>query len=269
MNVTWVPPNRSPPLVTPTLTGGRPSRNSFSNVPFLRAFCLISVCVIGGWNSMSGPGGAEVGSRDRVQRLVAVEGVDAVLALVVGDEGDLGVALLVLQHDRRDVGRQRVGVLLELAALEAQRPQIEDVAVPRHFRIDRLIGIERGRREDQGLGVDELRAAVVVRAKRQLRLGAVREVEPEQLVVAADALQIDERLAVGRPRRARSRRTDRSSRSSTRRFRARRRRCRRSRRSTPRRPRSLPSGLMSGDSGRSTVFNSMRGRCSWSRRSGE
>ena len=35
VNVTCVPPKRSPPLVTPTLTGGRPSRNSFSNVPLL------------------------------------------------------------------------------------------------------------------------------------------------------------------------------------------------------------------------------------------
>ena len=40
VNVTCVPPKRSPPLVTPTFTGGRPSRNSFSNVPFLWMFAL-------------------------------------------------------------------------------------------------------------------------------------------------------------------------------------------------------------------------------------
>ena len=56
VKVTCVPPNRSPPLVTPTFTGGRPSRNSFSNVPFLRMFCLTRVCVSGGWKSMIGPG---------------------------------------------------------------------------------------------------------------------------------------------------------------------------------------------------------------------
>ncbi len=56
VNVTCVPPNRSPPLVTPTATGGRPSRNSFSNVPFVRMFCLTSVWLSGGVKSMIGPG---------------------------------------------------------------------------------------------------------------------------------------------------------------------------------------------------------------------
>ena len=45
------------------------------------------------------------------------------------------------------------------------------------------------------------RAAVVVRAERELRLLAGREIELEQLVVAADARQVDDRLAVGRERR--------------------------------------------------------------------
>jgi hypothetical protein len=33
-----VPPKTSPLLVTPTFTGGRPSRNIFSKAPFLRWF---------------------------------------------------------------------------------------------------------------------------------------------------------------------------------------------------------------------------------------
>ena len=33
VKVTCVPPKKSPPLVTPTFTGGRPSRNSFSKRP--------------------------------------------------------------------------------------------------------------------------------------------------------------------------------------------------------------------------------------------
>ena len=56
VKVTCVPPNRSPPLVTPTFTGGRPSRNSFSNVPFVRTFSLTSVWLSGGLKSMIGPG---------------------------------------------------------------------------------------------------------------------------------------------------------------------------------------------------------------------
>ena len=65
MNVTCVPPKKSPPLVTPTLTGGRPSRNSFSNVPFVRMLFWISVWLSGGWKSMIGPGDAEVGASRR------------------------------------------------------------------------------------------------------------------------------------------------------------------------------------------------------------
>ena len=54
--LTCVPPNTSPLLVTPTFTGGRPSRNIFSKVPFLRWFSLTSVCCSGAWKSMIGPG---------------------------------------------------------------------------------------------------------------------------------------------------------------------------------------------------------------------
>ena len=51
LKLTAVPPNRSPPLVTPTLTGGRPSRKSFSKVPLRFLFSATSVCVIGAWKS--------------------------------------------------------------------------------------------------------------------------------------------------------------------------------------------------------------------------
>ena len=46
----------SPLLVTPRFTGGRPSRNIFSNVPFLRTLAVTSVCWSGAWKSMIGPG---------------------------------------------------------------------------------------------------------------------------------------------------------------------------------------------------------------------
>src|SRR6185503_7386725 len=57
LNVTSVPPNRSPPLVTPIATGGRPSRNSFSNVPFLWIFARTRVCDEGGVKSIGGASG--------------------------------------------------------------------------------------------------------------------------------------------------------------------------------------------------------------------
>ena len=74
VNVTCVPPNRSPPLVTPTLTGGRPSRNSFSNVPFFRMLPGTSVWISGGWKSMAGRRGSPKSlAGDGVQRLLARE----------------------------------------------------------------------------------------------------------------------------------------------------------------------------------------------------
>ena len=56
LKVTAEPPKMSPPLVTPTLTGGRPSMNIFSNVPFFLRLPAISVCDSGAWKSMTGPG---------------------------------------------------------------------------------------------------------------------------------------------------------------------------------------------------------------------
>ena len=54
--LTCVPPKMSPLLVTPTFTGGRPSRNIFSNAPFFRWLSFTSVCCSGGVKSMIGPG---------------------------------------------------------------------------------------------------------------------------------------------------------------------------------------------------------------------
>ena len=76
-----------------------------------------------------------------------------------------------------------------------------DGAVLGDVGIDRLGRIGRRRREHQRVGVDELRAALVVRAEGELRGLAGREIEPEQLLVAAHALEEDDRLAVRRPRR--------------------------------------------------------------------
>ena len=86
--------------------------------------------------------------------------------------------------------------------------------------IDRLIRIDaRSTGNTMRVRIHELRAAVVVRAERELRLRAAWRGRAEQLVVAADAREIDDRLAVGRPGRRRSRRTRRSSGSAARRSR--------------------------------------------------
>jgi len=58
-------------------------------------------------------------------------------------------------------------------------------------------------REDDRIRVHELRGRVVVRAERHLRLRPGLGIEPEQLLVAADARDIEDVLAVGRPRRTR------------------------------------------------------------------
>ena len=104
-NLICDPPKTSPLLVTPTFTGGRPSRNIFSNVFFLRLLSATSVCCSGAWKSMIGPGAPKSALRRRVERLLALERLDAVIPLVVADERDPGSALV--QHDRRPVAAER------------------------------------------------------------------------------------------------------------------------------------------------------------------
>ena len=132
-----------------------------------------------------------------MERFFPRQRVDAVLALVIGHERDLR-RFLIVQDDRRHVAGQGVGVLLQFAVLQVQRPDVVDVAVARDFRIDRLVRVGRGRREHDRVRVHELGAAVVVRAEGDLRFLPGGEVDPEQLVVAAHACEVDDRLAVGR-----------------------------------------------------------------------
>jgi len=56
LNEIAVPPKMSPLLVTPTLIGGRPSRNSRCQLPFFSLFSAMSVWLSGAWKSMIGPG---------------------------------------------------------------------------------------------------------------------------------------------------------------------------------------------------------------------
>ena len=93
--------------------------------------------------------------------------------------------------------------------------------------IDRSCRIDGGGREDEGVGVEELRRRLVVRAEGQLRFVAGRKVEAEQLVVAADRGPCTR--GTPRPGRSRARSRQRRPRSGSAplRSRGRSRRCRR------------------------------------------
>ena len=97
-----------------------------------------------------------------------------------------------------DVARQGIGVLLELAGSQVEGPDVEDVPVAGHVRVDRLRGIRGGRREDDRLLVDELGPRIVVRAEGQLRLLQRVEVEAEQLSVSTHPREVDDRRAIRR-----------------------------------------------------------------------
>jgi hypothetical protein len=133
-----------------------------------------------------------------VQRLLEIECVETVVALVVVDEREAGRCAVFRQHDGRQDAAEGIRVLPELAVLQAQRPQIEDVAVARDFRRQRRRRVGRRRREDERVGVEELRRAFVLGAEGELGLCLRVEIEPEQLLIPADAGEIYDRPAVGR-----------------------------------------------------------------------
>ena len=85
----------------------------------------------------------------------------------------------------------------ELAGLQVERPDVVDVAVARDLRVDRLRRIGGRRREHQRVGVEELRRRVVVGAEGQLGLLPGLEVQPKQLLVAADPGDVDDRAPSG------------------------------------------------------------------------
>ena len=204
---------------------------------------------------MIGPGAPKSDDGRGVQRLLPLERVDAVLALVVADERD-PVRLAVVQHDRRPVAAERVGVLLQLAVLQVERPDVVDVAVlarpPARAARSGSVAVDEN---TMRVVVDELRRRFVVRAEGELRLLLGVEIEPEQLLVAADARVVDDELAVGRVGRRRSRRSRRSVRLviclgvEIDREDVADRRC-----AAPANAIVRPSGEKAGDSGSSTVF---------------
>ena len=153
-----------------------------------------------------GAGRAKVGRGRFVERLFALEDVQAVFALVIGDKRDARRSAAFAEHNRRDIARQRVGELIEFARLRVERPDVVHHAVLRHFGVDRLGGIGRGGGEHQRLGVDKLRAALVVRAEGELRALARGEIQTEQLFVAAHAFEEHDRTCRRAPTSARSRR---------------------------------------------------------------
>ena len=203
---------------------------------------------------------AEVRRRHRRDRLVAGDRVDAVLALVVRDERD---AQRVAGCAARPARRCRVTVSVHCRSSPLRRSSVQTfgmLRVARDFRRDRHARIDRRRREHDRV--------VVVELGRRCRRGvpnvscffcAGREVELEELVVAADARRVDDRLAVGRERRRVV--GDRVLGDVRRARRSRRRRVKMSADAVLQRRRTRrlrPSGLNAGDSGPSTLVSSKR-----------
>ena len=122
----------------------------------------------------------------RIQRLLAGDGVQAILTFIVGDKGDALLGPIVVSrpdHDRVQVARRGVRKLTQLAVLQVECPDVKDLSVPRHVGVDWLRRIDGRRREDEGSVIDELTPGFVVRAKCQLDAVLGREVELEELVV--------------------------------------------------------------------------------------
>ena len=198
-----VPPSTSPLLVRPTPKFGRPCMYMFSNRPLRRELAGFRVWVSGAWKSISGPGPAEIGGVGRVERLVVLDGVQPVLRPEVGDEADAGqVGILVRREDDRvDDACRVVGELVQRAVLEVEGPEIEDLAVASGVGVYRLRRIDGGRGEHDGALVDELTAGLVMRSEGQLPALSGLPIEAEELVVAADARQVDDRAPVRRVER--------------------------------------------------------------------
>ena len=122
---------------------------------------------------------------DLLHGLARVLGVEAVLGLVVGDEGQT-VGIPSLEDGGRHVAAEGVRVLLDDPGLEVQAAQVGDVVV--------LVGGEVDLLAVRGEG----RGQIVVGPEGELRLpGRVRDGEGEDLVVTRDAPVVDHGVAVG------------------------------------------------------------------------
>ena len=113
---------------------------------------------------------AEIGRRHGLHRLLHIEGMHAVVALVIRDKGQPRLAAGFRQHHRVHDAAERVRILLQLAVFQAQRPEIEDVAVARHVGREGNGGIGGRRRKNQHVLIEKFRAGFILRAERQLRL---------------------------------------------------------------------------------------------------
>ena len=197
-----MPPNRSPPLVTPTFTGGRPSTNIFSNLPLRLILSATSVWASGAWKSMMPARRAEVGRRRGDDRVAPLERVQLVVALVVADEGHLRALRPSRQHHRARCCRRscRCTAAARRSSGSASRCCRCCRCAPR-----------RGR--SAALGLVAVDGKTSVSASRNCAAASscvpkvscvflpVVDVEAEQLLVAADPRHVDDGLPVGRPGR--------------------------------------------------------------------
>ena len=87
---------------------------------------------------------------------------------------------------------------MERAVIDIQRPNVEYLAVAGRLRIERLGRIYRGRSEDDSPFVEKLpRPLRRVSRKSTVSACPCRGRGGEELVVATDARQVDDRLSVG------------------------------------------------------------------------
>ena len=203
---------------------------------------------------MIGPGAPKSARRRRVQRLLALERVDAVVALVVGDEGDPAA---------RPPSFSTIGETLPPSASVycCSSPLLRSSV--QMLKMLPFLATSGSSGTAGSVAVDEktivwsstnCAARLVVRAEGELRLLLRVEVEPEQLLVAADARVVDEELAVGRVGRPVVEEIVGREVDDLLRCRDRPCRCRRCRRAAPRTRPCRPSGEKLGDSGSSTDF---------------
>ncbi len=198
----------SPPLVTPTFTGGRPSRNILSNRPLLDLVLgdqrvLQRRLEVGNRSRR-----AEVGRGGGVQRLLQIEGVQAVAAFVVVDERQSAASRPSFDSTTGESTPPSASVYWRSSpVLRLSDHRLKMLPLRATSGVSGVVGSVA---VDEKISVSAFRnfaAASSCVPKVSCVFFSGVEIQPEQLLRSADAGQIDDEAAVGRVGRGRSRRT--------------------------------------------------------------